>query len=224
MRVVAYVPLKLNNERLPSKNTKPFRNGQPLMHYILSTLAGCEGIDERYVYCSDDRVVPMLPPEVQFLRRSTELDQSTTKINEVMQSFARDVPADIYVLAHATAPFLQRSSIEAGVAAVRSGQHDCAFAVQKLQEFLWQDERPVNYDPAAIPRTQDLKPYFVETTGLYIYTRDLILSGNRRIGERPYLIEVSRIEAVDINEPIDFTIAEAIFNEVLLPSGFGESR
>lgn len=35
---VAFVPLKLNNERLPGKNTKPFTNGKPLITYILSTL------------------------------------------------------------------------------------------------------------------------------------------------------------------------------------------
>ena len=30
--------MKLNNRRLPQKNTKPFTNGRPLCWYILSTL------------------------------------------------------------------------------------------------------------------------------------------------------------------------------------------
>ena len=29
MKTVAFVPVKLNNERLPGKNTKPFHNGNP---------------------------------------------------------------------------------------------------------------------------------------------------------------------------------------------------
>lgn len=210
MKVVAYVPLKLNNQRLPGKNLRRFRSGKPLLTYILETLASTTAVDERYVYCSDASVKEFLPEGIRYLTRSTNLDRDSTRINEVMQSFARDVPADIYVLAHATAPFITRATIENGVAAVRSGVHDSALSVQRLQEFLWQDGKPYNYDPAAVPRTQDLKPFYVETTGLYVYTRDLILNEGRRIGRRPFLIEVSKIEAADINEPVDFEIAEAL--------------
>ena len=45
-KIVAFVPLKLNNERLPGKNTKSFDNGKPLLSYILSSLTCVEGIDE----------------------------------------------------------------------------------------------------------------------------------------------------------------------------------
>ena len=43
MKTVAIVPMKLNNRRLPQKNTKSFTNGKPLCHYILSTLLTVEG-------------------------------------------------------------------------------------------------------------------------------------------------------------------------------------
>ena len=38
MKIVAIVPMKLNNSRLPQKNTKCFSNGRPLCYYILATL------------------------------------------------------------------------------------------------------------------------------------------------------------------------------------------
>ncbi|MDR0643419.1 MAG: hypothetical protein LBG05_00695 [Treponema sp.] len=56
MKVIALVPVKLNNERLPGKNTKPFDNGEPLIHYILTTLAKVKRCEEIYVYCSDARI------------------------------------------------------------------------------------------------------------------------------------------------------------------------
>lgn len=107
-RTVAFVPLKLNNERLPNKNTKQLSDGTPLLSLILNTLKQIENVDDVYVYCSDESVIKYLPKGVKFLQRSTELDLSTTKINEVLGSFARDIKADIYVLAHATAPFLKK--------------------------------------------------------------------------------------------------------------------
>ena len=108
MKTVAFVPVKLNNERLPGKNTKPFHNGDPLICYILRTLLKTRGLDEIYVYCSDPAIQEYLPKGVKWLRRDSRLDSSSTLILEVLQAFARDVDADTYVLAHATAPFISR--------------------------------------------------------------------------------------------------------------------
>lgn len=215
MKVVAFVPLKLNNERLPGKNLKRLNDGTPLLSCILETLLRVEGLDEIYVYCSDSAVKEFLPPGVSYLSRSQNLDRSDTKINEVLQSFACDIPADVYVLAHATAPFVRAASINNGIEKVISGTNDCALTVLKQQEFMWQHGRPVNYRLDAVPRTQDLEPVFIETTGLYIYTRKLIMERNVRIGDRPFLIEISKIESVDINESIDFEIADAIYSKGL---------
>ena len=210
-KVVAFVPVKLNNERLPGKNTKSFQGGKPLIFYILNTLSQAQGIDEIYVYCSDESIQEYLPENVRYLKRSTDLDRSSTLILEVLQSFARDVNADIYVLAHATAPFLSAASVESGLSHVLSGEYDSALTVTRLNEFLWKDGAPM-YDRTRIPRTQDIGDLYAETTGLYVYTRELIMEQARRTGDRPYMIEVSREEAADINEPIDFDIAQVIFN------------
>lgn len=73
-RTVAFVPLKLNNERLPNKNTKQLSDGTPLLSLILNTLKQIENVDDVYVYCSDESVIKYLPKGVKFLQRSTELD------------------------------------------------------------------------------------------------------------------------------------------------------
>lgn len=215
MKVVAFVPIKLNNERLPGKNIKRFDDGTPLISCILKTLLDVKGLDEIYVYCSDDAIEEYLPSGVRFLRRSPNLDLSSTKINEVLSSFARDVPADVYVLAHATAPFIRAESIEHGIEKVVSLAHDSAFTVLRLQEFMWKDGEPMNYRLDAVPRTQDLEPIYTETTGLYIYTAALINERNIRIGDSPYLIEISKIESTDVNEPVDFDIANALYSAKL---------
>lgn len=211
-RVVAFVPIKLNNERLPNKNIKPFTNGMPLIHYILQTLLEVRNLDGIYVYCSDESIVAYFPdPRVKFVKRSTHLDTSTVSFNEVLSSFARDVEADIYVLAHATAPFIKASSFERGIDMVKEHGYDSAVGVQKLQEFLWMEGKPLNYDLDQIPRTQDLPDIYAETCGMFIYKRDLILERNRRIGDNPYFVELSKIESTDINDLDDFKIADAIF-------------
>lgn len=214
MKVVAIVPMKLNNRRLPQKNTKCFTNGKPLCYYILSTLLTVKSIDEVYVYCSNPDIREFIPKGIKYLKRSISLDQDMTKMNEVLQSFAADIPADIYVMTHATAPFISKGSIEQGLSAVMSGKYDSSFAAKKLQDFLWKDGKPFNYELDNIPRTQDLPALYEETSGFYIYKNEVMTKWNRRIGEKPYIVEVGEIESVDIDEAEDFIIADAIYNHL----------
>jgi CMP-N-acetylneuraminic acid synthetase len=212
MKIVAFVPLKLNNERLSNKNTKPFDNGKPLITYILETLKEIKIINEIFVFCSQNSVQQYLPFGITYLTRPETLDSSSTKINEVIEDFVNKVDADIYILTHATAPFLSEKSITQGIDMVMSGQYDSAFSVQKLQEFLWDTKGPMNYNLTNIPRTQDLPPIYSETTGLYVFTKKIFQKYGRRIGFNPYMIEVSKIEAIDINGYEDFFIANAVYN------------
>ena len=203
-KVTAVVPMKLNNRRLPQKNTKSFTNGKPLCYYILSTLLKIDGIDDVYVYCSNPDIREFIPEGVKYLKRSESLDTDSTKMNDVLKSFAMEVDSDIYVMTHTTAPFVKKESIIKGIQAVLSGEYDSAFAAKKLQDFLWKDNKPFNYELDNIPRTQDLPPIYEETSGFYIYEKDVINKYNRRIGQHPYIVEVGEIEGIDIDELEDF--------------------
>ncbi len=221
MRVVAVVPMKLNNSRLPQKNTRPFTNGAPLCTYIFQTLLGIGRLDGVYAYCSSPAVEGCLPDGVTFLERPSSLDTDRTSITEVLREFADDVPADIYLLAHATAPFIKRESIEGGLDAVLSGEYDSAFSAKKLQGFLWGNGQPLNYPLDCIPRTQDLPVLYEETSGFYIYGGGMIKNRGRRIGDKPFIAEVSEVEAIDIDEEGDFIIADAIYNFLFRPGKGG---
>lgn len=211
-KIVAVVPMKLNNVRLPQKNTKSFTNGKPLCMYILETLIQMDEIAEIYVYCSNPDIQKFLPKGVKYLQRSEKLDTDSTKMNEVLLSFADEVSADIYVMCHTTAPFVKAKTIRKGLNAVMLGEYDSSFAAKKIQDFLWKDGKPLNYDLDNIPRTQDLPTIFMETSGFYIYQAKIIKQLYRRIGNKPFIVEVGEVEGIDIDESEDFLVADAIYN------------
>ena len=212
MKVVGVVPIKLNSRRLANKNIRSFLNGQPLCYYILSTLLKIAAIDEVYVYCSNEMIKDYIPRGVKFLKRDPQLDQDTTKMNEVLAEFVNTIQADIYVMSHVTAPFVTKATIEKGLDAVLHEKFDSAFSVKKLQDFLWIKGIPFNYNLQNIPRTQDLDIIYKETSGVYIFERSVLLERKGRIGVKPYLLEVGEIEGIDIDEEEDFIIADAVFN------------
>lgn len=163
MKTVAFVPLRLNSQRVAGKNLR-LLGGEPLMCHILRTLAGIGEIDEVYAYCSDERICEYLPQGVRFLRRSPDLDRDTTLGREIYDSFTADVEADLYVLAHATSPFIRAETVADALRHVRSGEYDSAFSAEKIQTFAWFEGRPLNYALDDIPRTQTIEPVYIETS------------------------------------------------------------
>ena len=209
MKTVAFVPIRLNSQRVSSKNHR-LLGGEPLMCHILRTLTRVEGIDEVYVFCSDERIVELLPEGVRFLKRSAELDRDTTLGREIYDAFTARVEADLYVLAHATSPFIRPETIAGALDKVRSGEYDSAFSAEKIQTFAWYEGRPLNYALDNIPRTQTIEPVYIETSAFFIFPRELWCAHHRRIGDRPYMAVVERVEGLDIDYPEDFAMAEII--------------
>lgn len=211
MKIVAIMPIKLKNERCPGKNTRML-GSKPLLQYELNSLKETRLCTEINVFCSDDAVVPFLPEGVNFLKRPKELDLPTSNFTQIFSTFMAEKDADIYVYAHATAPFITVETMAQCINAVKSGEYDSAFCAVKLQDYLWQDGEPLNFDATNLPRTQDLKPIYQETSGVYVFTKEVFLKFKRRIGTKPFIKEVTFKEAVDIDNPEDFDLAEVMLN------------
>lgn len=203
------MPIKLKNERLPGKNTK-LLSGKPLLQYELENLKATNMVDEIFVYCSDPSIQPFLPTGVRFLKRSPDLDLPTSNFTQIFESFMQEIDADIYVYAHATAPFITVETMQRCIQAVQSGKYDSAFCASKIQDYLWKDGNPLNFDATNVPRSQDLEPIYRETSGVYVFTKEVFQKYHRRIGVNPMVCEVSIKEAVDINNPEDFDLAVAL--------------
>ncbi len=88
---------------------------------------------------------------------------------------------------------------------------DSIFSVTRLQARLWDaDNQPVNHDPSVLLRTQDLAPLFIENSCFFIFTPEVLRKRGNRIGLRPRMVEMTSLEAVDIDIEDDFALASAI--------------
>lgn len=213
MKVVAFVPIKLNSQRLPGKNIMPL-NGRPTCDYIFETIANVDSIDEKYVYCSDDAIKPYIEPYAEkglrFLKRDSYLDGFQIKGLEIIDRFVKDVDADIYVLTHVTQPFTKSESIQKALDKVIGGEYDSSFSAVVLQDYMWMNGKPFNYDMKNIVRTQDLEPIYMETGAFFIFKKEVFTELGQRIGNKPYIYEVDQFEAVDIDTIEDFEFAKVV--------------
>lgn len=210
MKTVAWMPIKLNNERLPGKNIK-LLGDKPLLHYMLDTLLESSGIDEIFVFCSDEAIVPYLPEGVKFLKRDQSLDDFQVLHYDIVEAFIKEVDADIYLNVHATSPFIKKQTIETGLKKIKIGDYDSVCTVMPLRAHTWYKGKMLNFERSFLPRTQDLEPFMVEA-GILIYKKEVFSKYRSRYGNNPCLLEINSIEAIDIDYPDDFKLAQAVVN------------
>ena len=206
-KVVAFVPIKLNSQRLAGKNLKVL-GSQPLIQYILKSLLQVDRIDDVYVFCSDDSIVEFLPDQVKFLKRDASLDTDETLGSAIYESFVSHVKADYYLLAHATSPFIKSETISNALSQVLYSNFDSAYTAEAVNNFVWFQNKPLNYLHDFIPRTQDIEPVYIECSAFFIFSRRYWLDKKRRIGDAPYMVLLEGREAIDIDNNVDFTLAE----------------
>ncbi len=214
-RLVALVPMRHHSERVPGKNYRMVA-GRPLYAYVLETLSACPELEAIVVNTDSPEIQAGIAarfPQVVVLDRPEHLRADSLSINEVLAYDLTQVSAGFYLQTHSTNPLLRPETIRAAIAAFFQAypEVDSLFGVTRLQTRLWDGAgSPLNHDPQALLRTQDLKPVFEENSCLYIFERELFQHRRNRLGERPLMYEIASEEAWDIDEEWDLKVAEAL--------------
>jgi CMP-N-acetylneuraminic acid synthetase len=208
--------MRHDSERVPGKNYRPFA-GRPLYHHIVATLLACPSIAE-VIIDTDSPVIQADAracfPQVRVLERPVALRAGTIPMNEILLHDVAQVTADLYLQTHSTNPLLRASTIERALATFRArrADHDSLVGVTPIRARLWDEQgRPLNHDPQVLLRTQDLPPVFEENSNLYLFEAATLSARRNRIGSRPLFFALDRDEAWDIDEEIDFAVAEFLY-------------
>ena len=217
-RVVALVPMRHHSERVPGKNYRSFA-GKPLYHHIINSLLSCPLIHQVVVDTDSPIIMEDTSehfPQVQVIERPEHLRADTIPMNDVLLNEVKMVEADFYLQTHSTNPLLRSETISNAIDVFLNNypMYDSLFSVTKIRTRLWDSlAMPINHNPAILLRTQDLPPVYEENSCIYIFTRNTLESRHNRIGERPLMFEIDPIEACDIDEELDFRIAESLYKE-----------
>lgn len=210
--------MKANSQRVKGKNFRLLRD-KPLFRWILDTLLSIGDIDAVVINTDARHILAengLTESDRIIIRdRKPELCGDTVSMNLILGDDMAAIPAETYLMTHTTNPMLGaqtiRDALARYLAGVSSGEADSLFTVNRIQtRFYRADASPVNHDPDNLIQTQDLEPWFEENSNLYIFSAKSFTATNARIGQRPRLYEMDKLEAVDIDTPEDWALAEAI--------------
>lgn len=217
-KIIALVPMRHTSERVPGKNYRLLA-GKPLYAHIIEALLACPEISGVVVDTDSPVVMQGLRenyPRVTVLERPEHLRDGMIPMNEILLHDTAQVEADFYLQTHSTNPLLRSETLSQAVQAFLSQreQYDSLFSVTRLQTRLyWQDGSAVNHNPRELLRTQDLPPIFEENSCIYLFTRQKLAARNHRLGDTPLMFEIDAAEAWDIDEELDFQVADFLMQQ-----------
>ena len=215
----AFVPMRHHSERVPGKNYRLLA-GKPLYHHIISTLKAVPQISKILVDTDSPVILDGLAehfPNVMAISRPEHLRGEMVPMNEILMYDTGIIEADYYLQTHSTNPLLRSETVSNAIKVFleNNQQYDSLFGVTRLQTRLWdQLGRSVNHNPNVLLRTQDLPPVYEENSCIYIFDRETLLSRQNRLGQSPLMYVIPAEEAWDIDEELDFTIADTLYRQM----------
>ena len=208
MKIVAIIPIKSQSKRLKNKNFKKI-NGKPLYKYLLDKLK-FTNFDEIYVDSDSKEIAKYCKlKKFNFIKRLPKLALDNANGNDLLNFHSKIIKADIYFQLFITAPLLKIKTINNCIEKLKNNnKYDSILTSKSIQTWFWYKGKPINYNPAILPRSQDADPLVFETTGLYGVKKKILIRKKARIGNKPYFYEVGDEEAIDLDNLKDFEYLE----------------
>lgn len=218
MKIVALLPIKKNSQRIPQKNFKLIQ-GKPLFRWVLDELQKISLIDEVIIntdaYEELENAGLVVDKKTKIRVRPSKLCGDEISMNSIISDDLQATNGDIYLMTHATNPLLTSKTVLEAIKCFMSKkmslEADSLFTVNKIQNrFYFGDGKPINHDLDKLVQTQDLVPWYMENSNLYIFTKDSFKKTNARIGKNPILFEMDPSESIDIDNPNEWALASRL--------------
>lgn len=218
-KIIALVPMRHQSMRVPGKNYRDLA-GKPLFYHILNALLDVSELDGILVDTDSPVILELIGkdyPDVLTISRPEDLRGDMVPMNEILLHDMGEIDSQFYLQTHSTNPLLRPETIKDAIQTFFQNmpEYDSLFGVTRLQTRLFdQLGRPINHNPQVLLRTQDLPPVYEENSCIYIFSKQTLFSRRNRLGERPLMFEIPAIEAWDIDEELDFTVADMLFRQL----------
>ena len=204
MKIVVIVPIKSISKRVKGKNFKRIGK-KPLYKHLLDKLDKAN-FDEIYLDSDSKQIQKYsIRKGYKFINRLPRLAKDNANGNDLLVYHSRLIKADIYFQLFVTSPLLSVKTINSCIKKLKNSKNkDSILTVKKIFTWFWFKNKPVNYNPVVLPRSQDAQPIIQETTGLYGIKRTALIKRKCRIGFKPIFYEIPSSESVDLDTIEDF--------------------
>lgn len=223
MKWVALMPLRGGSRSIPSKNLKRLA-GRPLFAWSLEAAVQSGCFDEIYVSTDSPEIRSAVEREfassVQVIGRPAETATDTASTESVMLDFQERVAFDVLCLIQATSPLTRADDFRRAKQQFLEEPADSLLTAVESKRFFWtRDGAPVNYDPANRPRRQQFRGLLMENGAFYFTRATTLRTCRTRLGGKTAIYRMPDETGVEVDEPLDWLVAEHLVLERARRSG-----
>lgn len=225
-KIIGFIPVRAGSKSIPGKNIKSF-NGKPLLYWTVRALHESGKVD-KIVIATDGEEIKKTAlafpfPNVWVYDRSAENASDVASTESVLLEFIEAGAVsddDIIVLVQATSPLLTGKDVSSGVGLYQghNGEVSVLSAVRTKRFFWDMSGNAINYNYKNRPRRQDFDGTFMENGAFYINSVGAIKKYSCRLSGKVLVSEMPEYTALELDEPEDWTAAEALMRKHQSPA------
>ncbi|WP_068547297.1 cytidylyltransferase domain-containing protein [Thalassotalea crassostreae] len=225
-KCIALIPARGGSKRLPNKNVLAL-NGSPLIAWTIRAALASQYISKVYVTTDCQKIADVAikyGAEVPFIRPDY-LSSDTATSNDVLLHAIDKVglsEGDSIMLLQPTSPLRSTLHIDESIELFRKRKAGGVVSVCQCEHSpLWSNTLPSDNSmgdflpPNLISkRSQDIPKYFRLNGAIYLYGVKGVKENNGIYYDSSvFAYEMKSIDSVDIDESIDFKLAQVLLNE-----------
>lgn len=215
MKIKALVAVRSGSQRVENKNIRPFA-GSNLLTIKLEQLKRIPNLDGVVVNSNDDEMLKIAQKMgCEIVKRDEYYASSYVSMSEVYKNMAENVDCDVIAYINVTNPLIKDETIIDAIDAFceNMDKYDSLNSAHLVKEFMFLDNKPINYDLKNQPRSQDLPDIFALNFAINIISKKSMIECKNVVGNKPFIYNIDEVEATDIDNPIDFEFAEFVYKK-----------
>lgn len=214
-KLIAVIPIRKGSQRVKHKNFKPFGDKNLLIHKI-EILKKLDFIDEIIINTDSDKAISIAKKlSVKYFKRDAYFASSQCVNSEFWKNVADNTKSEFIMFANCTSPLIKLSTykdiISLSKKFIEKNKFDSINTVTEIKEFLFKDNKPINFKLNKAPNSQNLPNIVKLNFAINILKTKQMSSGKSLIGKKPYLYKLNEIEGLDINTEYEFSFAEFLY-------------
>lgn len=213
--IKALIPVRSGSKRVENKNIRPFADSN-LLEIKIKQLQRIKNLDGIVVNSNDDKMLDVARSLGTEAVKRDEYYAQDNVTNEMYQNIAQNCNSDIIMYTNVTSPLIEDKTIEDIIHCYfeKCNEYDSVNTANYVKEFLWLDGKPINYELEKTPKSQDLPNIMALNFAINIIEREKLIEYSHYVGKKPYLFVTDKIQAIDIDDMIDFEFAEFMYKKL----------
>jgi CMP-N-acetylneuraminic acid synthetase len=215
MTVKALVAVRSGSQRVLNKNIKPFA-GSTLLELKIRQLSRIKALDGITVNSDDDEMLKTAASMgCETVKRDERYASNSVSMSEVYKNMAENFTGDVIVYANVTNPLIRDETIETAVSRFIgfNGAYNSLNSGHLIKEFMFKENKPINYDLLRQPRSQDLPDIYALNFAVSVILRKDMIKFKNVVADKPFIYGINEIEGMDIDTPLDFEFAEFCYKK-----------